>query len=244
MSPQDLRRLHLRPLAQWSVLAASAMWVSACTTQDGSQLTWNVSFACGEEGARAEQVLVGIAEGECPGAEVPLYQVSVPRGGPIAAAAPGSLPAGNYAFFAVARDAAGVMVAEACITVALPGSEKVELQLAGSTQCVAHDSNQDGGAPDDASAAPDCQTQDSDLDGISNCDDGCPQDPGKSSAGTCGCGAAEPFDVASFRDAMNYACSDWKDYDCTQAKEQWMYTAAQEAQLLASCSKTCGECPP
>jgi len=73
--------------------------------------------------------------------------------------------------------------------------------------------------------------------------DQCPNDPNKTQPGTCGCGKLEPFDVANFKDAQQYSCSDWQGYNCTRAQEDYGYTAAQEAQILAKCSLSCGVCP-
>ncbi len=90
-----------------------------------------------------------------------------------------------------------------------------------------------------------CGVADSDADGdaAADCVEACDQDPAKTLPGTCGCGAKEPFDVASFRDADGYACTAWTKYDCKQAVEMWKYTAAEEASLLANCSKSCRVCP-
>lgn len=73
--------------------------------------------------------------------------------------------------------------------------------------------------------------------------DQCPSDPKKTQPGTCGCGKIEPFDVANFYDGQGYSCSGWKGYNCTRAQEDYGYTAAQETQILANCSQSCGVCP-
>ncbi len=50
----------------------------------------------------------------------------------------------------------------------------------------------DGDVIDDADSDPTpCDEIDTDSDGVSDCDDGCPQDSSKSSAGACGCGVAD-----------------------------------------------------
>ncbi len=71
----------------------------------------------------------------------------------------------------------------------------------------------------------------------------CPNDAKKTQPGLCGCGKKEPYDVSGFKDAHGYGCADWKDYNCRQAQEQYGYTAAQEAAILANCSAACGVCP-
>lgn len=73
--------------------------------------------------------------------------------------------------------------------------------------------------------------------------DQCPNDPGKTAPGMCGCGVLEPVDVAGYKDAKNYACSDWVGYDCTQAAEKHGYTAAQETSILKNCALSCNVCP-
>jgi hypothetical protein len=89
---------------------------------------------------------------------------------------------------------------------------------------------------------------DSDNDGTANCKDSCPSDPKKTAPGQCGCGVAEGTcsgtctDNASFVDAQGYKCSGWVGYDCTRASEDYGYTAAQEAAILANCKKTCNQC--
>ncbi|MCU0660756.1 MAG: hypothetical protein MUC50_00335 [Myxococcota bacterium] len=89
---------------------------------------------------------------------------------------------------------------------------------------------------------------DSDNDGAANCKDSCPSDPKKTAPGQCGCGVAEGTcsvtcaDNASFVDAQGYKCSGWVGYNCTRAAEDYGYTAAQEAAILANCKKTCNQC--
>jgi hypothetical protein len=73
--------------------------------------------------------------------------------------------------------------------------------------------------------------------------DQCPNDAQKKEPGLCGCGKPEPHDVVGFKDAQGYPCSEWQNYDCTQAAEAYGYTAAQEATILAKCSASCGVCP-
>lgn len=145
MSNQDFPRLFARFTSVRGLLASLALSSGACSTQEEGNLAWHVNFACAEDGERADQVLVGIASGECPVVSVPLYQVSVERGGALVAGAPGDLPAGDYAFFAIAQDAAGRKVAEACTVVSLPASEGVDLELAGQTECIDPHANDDGG---------------------------------------------------------------------------------------------------
>lgn len=146
MSKQDFPRLLARFTAVRGVVSMLAVCLGACSPEEEGDLAWHVNFVCAQDGARAEQVLVGIAAGECPVVGVPLYQVAVERGDALVAGAPGNLPAGDYAFFAVAHDAAGRKVAEACTVVALPAAEGVDLELSGSTECI--DSNaDDAGSP-------------------------------------------------------------------------------------------------
>ncbi len=84
---------------------------------------------------------------------------------------------------------------------------------------------------------------DADSDGTPDCVDACPADPKKGVPGVCGCGVTEPVDVASFRDARNFACTAWKGYNCRKAVEKYRYTEEQEASLLANCPKSCVVCP-
>jgi murein DD-endopeptidase MepM/ murein hydrolase activator NlpD len=81
--------------------------------------------------------------------------------------------------------------------------------------------------------------------GISSAPQGdqCPSDPKKTQPGICGCGKLEPFDTANFKDAQGFACSNWNGYNCTRAVEDYGYSAAQEAKILANCSLSCGVCP-
>ncbi len=73
--------------------------------------------------------------------------------------------------------------------------------------------------------------------------DQCPNDPNKTAPGTCGCGIREPVNVAGYRDAQNFLCSDWLGYDCTRAAEQYGYTAAQETSIVKNCALSCNICP-
>ncbi len=73
--------------------------------------------------------------------------------------------------------------------------------------------------------------------------DQCPNDPNKTAPGTCGCGVREPVNVAGFRDARGFGCSDWVGYDCTRAAEEHSYTAAGEKSILANCGLSCNVCP-
>ncbi len=79
--------------------------------------------------------------------------------------------------------------------------------------------------------------------GSSNGGDQCPSDPAKTQPGQCGCGRREPYDLTGYRDAQGYTCAGWQGYDCSQAAEKYGYTAAQENDILARCSATCGVCP-
>jgi len=73
--------------------------------------------------------------------------------------------------------------------------------------------------------------------------DECPHDPNKTARGLCGCGVREPLDVAGYRDAQDYPCSDWAGFDCTRAAEQYGYTAAEEVSILENCGGSCNICP-
>jgi len=78
--------------------------------------------------------------------------------------------------------------------------------------------------------------------GVATLGDECPSDPKKTQPGICGCGKSDRYDVAGYKDAQGYTCSAWIDSDCTQAAEQYGYTATQEANLLSNCSLSCGVC--
>ncbi len=73
--------------------------------------------------------------------------------------------------------------------------------------------------------------------------DQCPNDPNKTAPGQCGCGVREPANVAGYRDAQGYVCSDWVGYDCTRAAEQEGYTATQETSIIKNCALSCNICP-
>ncbi|MEP7119672.1 MAG: hypothetical protein ABJE95_02135 [Byssovorax sp.] len=80
--------------------------------------------------------------------------------------------------------------------------------------------------------------------GPANGGDQCPNDPNKTAPGKCGCGKVDPVDVAGYHDAQGYLCSDWVNYDCTQAAEQYGYTATQESNLIKNCGISCkAPCP-
>jgi hypothetical protein len=78
----------------------------------------------------------------------------------------------------------------------------------------------------------------SDVLGVGNLGDECPNDANKKQPGVCGCGKTERSDNANFLDAGGYKCTDWIDYDCKQSG----YTQAQQNSLLANCSLSCGVC--
>ena len=78
--------------------------------------------------------------------------------------------------------------------------------------------------------------------GVATTGDECPADASKTQPGICGCGHADRSDKSGYTDAKGYGCTDWLDYDCKRAQEDHGYTAAQEANLLASCSLSCGVC--
>ncbi len=86
-----------------------------------------------------------------------------------------------------------------------------------------------------ASGYPGTGTGDGDL---------CPNDPNKTAPGTCGCGVREPVNVSGYRDAQGFACTDWEGYNCSQAAEQYGFTAAQETSILANCALSCKVCAP
>lgn len=122
----------------------------ACAAER-SPLSWQVSFACEADRDRTTQVSVGIAEGECGTALLPVYQVAITREDQTAASPPLELPAGPYAFYATALDASGLTVSYECESVELPRSDAVELVLGTDVSCPdppsAYDASGQGPAP-------------------------------------------------------------------------------------------------
>lgn len=108
--------------------------LTACAAER-SPLSWQVSFACEEDRERTTQVSVGIAEGECGSAVIPVYQVAITRDDQSAESPPLELPAGPYAFYATALDATGLTVSYECESVELPRSGPVELVLGAEASC-------------------------------------------------------------------------------------------------------------
>jgi V8-like Glu-specific endopeptidase len=76
------------------------------------------------------------------------------------------------------------------------------------------------------------QAQENDL--IANCRATCNQ---------CGGGGQTCADLSGYRDAQGYSCSDWSGFDCSRAAEDYGYTTAQEASIVANCKLSCGTCP-
>lgn len=126
------RRPWARALRHVSVLTLPLL--AACAAEP-SALSWQVSFACEADRERTTQVSVGIAEGECGNALLPVYQVAITREDQQAASPPLELPAGPYAFYATALDATGLTVSYECESVELPRSGAVELVLGTEVAC-------------------------------------------------------------------------------------------------------------
>lgn len=110
----------------WARVACTGIAVgSAACSEPLPPLSWRIHFASEAEGGRAEVVEAEIRAGSCAG-EVVFSSRGVRDG---SAAAPGSLPAGPYGFFARARDGNCLWFAEACVERALPSSAPVDLML-------------------------------------------------------------------------------------------------------------------
>lgn len=108
--------------------------LSACGAE-ANDVAWRVSFECDADRARAAQVQLGIAPGECPVSSRPVYETAVARDSQAPSSPPGDLPAGPYAFYANALDAGGTLVASTCESISLPRPGAVELVLVGENRC-------------------------------------------------------------------------------------------------------------
>lgn len=88
---------------------------------------------------------------------------------------------------------------------------------------------------------------DSDGDGAPVCYDECEDDPNKTAPGECGCGQTELsctcLDTPGYIDALGYYCSDWFEFDCNLAEEDWGYTEEEEQDVIENCPESCGLCP-
>ncbi len=127
-------------LVLWTTLFGLA---GGCGPEREGSVGWSIQFACSDQAARADKVVVAISEGNCPPVGRPVYQAAVLRGGGSSLAIPDDLAAGPYAFHADATDDKGAPVAQACMSITLPRSQSVELVLLGDGAC-----QPAGGKPD------------------------------------------------------------------------------------------------
>jgi len=135
------------------VVLASYLFVGACGSPDAPRIPWSVGFACSALAKQSESVEVTISYGDCTALGALVYGATVRRGGMGAASAPEDLPAGTYAFYATAYDAAGAVTTETCRDVELPSEQAVELVLGSQVVC-GFESDSDGGGRAGGSVSP------------------------------------------------------------------------------------------
>ena len=177
------------PRARLVVASLIAVAVAACTgPQQSTPDAMDDDARPAVDGGRPDAVMTDAATTDAPTTDAPTIDAPMPDAPMVDAAAPDAAPPDAAAPDAAIPDAAppDAAMVDAAIPDAAPP-----------------DAAPPDAAPPDA-APPDAPCGDRDGDGADDCSDGCPDDPGKTAPGLCGCGNLDDPSFSAPRDEVMF----------------------------------------